>query len=78
MPLQMNDDSTSENPCNCENPLKLSLWPLLDEETLELKLKPEMFTLLVDVGKTTANDDDYAAIAVHNILSDYLTELPEE
>ena len=55
-----------------EKSLKLSLEPVLDEEALELKLKPEMFTLLVDVGKASADDEDYAAIAVHNILNEYL------
>ena len=58
--------------------ISLSIKSALDTETLDLKLTPDIYNLLVDVGRTSASDEELAGIAVTKILSDYLTELPEE
>lgn len=58
--------------------ISLSIKSVLDTETLDLKLTPDIYNLLVDVGRTSVSDEELASIAVTKILSDYLTELPEE
>lgn len=58
--------------------ISLSIKSVLDTETLDLKLTPDIYNLLVDVGRTSVSDEELAGIAVTKILSDYLTELPEE
>lgn len=60
------------------NAIRLSIKSVLDTETLDLKLTPDIYNLLVDVGRTSVSDEELASIAVTKILSDYLTELPEE
>jgi hypothetical protein len=58
--------------------IRLSLQSTIEEESLELKLNPDMYNLLVDVGRAIVSDSELASIAVQDILSDYLAELPEE
>lgn len=58
--------------------ISLSLQSTIEEESLELKLNPDIFNLLVDAGRTIVSDSELASIAIQDILSDYLAELPKE
>jgi hypothetical protein len=58
--------------------IRLSLQSTVEGESLELKLNPDMYNLLVDVGRTIVSDSELASIAIQDILSDYLAELPKD